>query len=139
MKTLLCVIILLFATPTLAATCLAFFDPKHWGGEPTVPGILMMAIFGVLTVPMWLTYLPTLVLTPMAMNRMASNEKFHSMPLWELLLFAVMIGAVIGIFIMSPMILRSLGSPLKLIVNLIGAGSISGAISYTAITMLYKL
>jgi hypothetical protein len=61
-KTVCCILIMLTIMPIGTVYGLVSFDPETWGGEPTPIRILGMAIFGLITVQVWITYIPSLII-----------------------------------------------------------------------------
>ena len=82
MRAFLSVIIMLTISPVLAVATLVNWAPERWGGETDLLSIIGMSIFGILTVPLWLTYIPTLIAVPLIMNKLANKDKFKNLPLY---------------------------------------------------------
>ncbi len=137
MKHFFCIVIMLTIMPVTAAIGLVVFDPKNWGGPPTIQNILMMALFGLISVPLWITYIPSLLATPSIMNDISANILFHSIPVWKFIALSLTIGAIVGILILSPSIYMSRES-LKLMLNWAWAGAFSGSITFTIISLIYR-
>lgn len=138
MKTLFCVFIMLTIAPISAAIGLISFDPKSWGGSFTVQNILAIAFFGIITVPLLVTYLPSLVLTPIIMEKISNYHLFYSLTLWKFIAISIFVGIIGGILILLPCIIMAFSGPTKLIMNWIWAGVISGGVSFTIISLLYR-
>ncbi|MDH3349871.1 MAG: hypothetical protein OEM02_17420 [Desulfobulbaceae bacterium] len=139
MKTILCVIIMLTITPIAAVTGLISYDPSRWGGEMKIENILVMAVFGLITVQVWLTYIPALIFTPIIMKRLSGKEVFHTIPRWKFYLNSILYGAGAGIFILLPCVLLSVGHSLDITLNWLWAGCVAGGITFPIISTLYRL
>lgn len=138
MKHLYCIFIMLTVMPITAAFGLISFDPENWGGQLTITNVLMVALFGLLSVPLWITFLPALLATPSIMKEIASNTLFHTIPILKFISISFFLGALVGILILSPTIFMSRES-IKLMANWVWAGAFSGAITYTTIALLYRV
>jgi hypothetical protein len=128
---------MLTVMPVVASAGMILFDPERWGGSFSLSNVLMMAVFGVLTVPVWITYLPSLVAVPIVMGKLSSSAMFTSVSLPVLLSIAFFVGAVVGVFILSPVVIMVRES-LRLMMNWICAGAISGAITFVIVSLLYR-
>lgn len=138
MKTTLCLVLLFTVLPILAAAGLISFDPNIWGGSFTLRNILGLAFFGIATVPLWLTYIPTLIVTPWVMGKLSNYHLFYSIPLWKFILISFFSGMVCGIFILSPCIFMASSSSIKLVLNWAFAGAVSGSMTFTIIAFIYR-
>lgn len=137
-RTVCCISIMLTITPIATVYGLVSFDPENWGGEPTLMGILGMAIFGLITVQVWITYIPSLILTPIVMNRLSNKNKFYEIQKWKFFVISAIGGSMVGIFIVLPCILLSVSGSLKIIVNWAYAGLVGGGITYPIIASIYR-
>ena len=77
------------------------------------------------------------------MTKLSYLNKFHNLPLKKLISLSLFRGALVGIFILSPSILLvladstlSIAETIKLVTN--WAGALSGSITFTVITIMYK-
>ncbi len=138
MKTLICIILMLTVAPIVVATGLVCLDPKNWGGSPNLQNILAVTFFGLITIPLWITYLPSLILTPMIMEKISSHQLFYSMSLWKFIFISLMCGTICGVLILSPIIIAALSDPINIILNWIWVGAISGALTLTIISIVYR-
>ena len=138
MNTALSTLTMLVVAPIAAVTTLVLYQPDRWGGTPTVSTILVMAFFGLITVPLWLTYIPALVATPFIMRRLASRPAFASVPLPTFIFVSALAGALGGVCILSPAILMATSDSRDLVLNWLCAGAVAGAISFPIITALYR-
>ena len=55
--------------PIIASLTLVSFNPERWGGSMSLQNILMIAFFGVITVPLWITYIPSIIMVPIFMKK----------------------------------------------------------------------
>lgn len=138
MKTTLCLLLLLTILPVLAATALIAFDPKMWGGSFTLKNILGLAFFGLVTVPLWVTYIPTLFIVPWIMGKFCNYHLFYSLPIWKLIVISSISGMILGILILSPCIFMAFSSSTKLVLNWIFAGVVSGSVTFSIIALMYR-
>jgi hypothetical protein len=129
---------MLTITPIAAVYGLVSFDPSNWGGEPTLIGIIGMAMFGLITVQVWITYIPSLILTPIIMRKLSDKEIFYTMPIWKFFGISILVGIVAGIFILLPCILLSVHESLKLILNWTWAGVVAGSVTFPIIASIYR-
>jgi hypothetical protein len=140
MKTILTVVTMLTVAPLIAATTLVFWVPDRFGGSSLL-AIPAMAFFGVISVPLWPTYIPALVVTPLVMNRVARFRAFVRLPLPVLGGLSLLVGAPAGVCVMIPVLQLSLNSPSDsgLALMWAGAGGVSGAITLTVISFIHRL
>ncbi len=125
--------------PLIAAFALVSFDPERWGGSFSIQNILMIAFFGMITIPLWITYIPSLFIVPMIMHKLSTYDSFHSISIWKFIVFSLIGGGGLGIFILFPCIIISLSDSYKLLLNWLIAGVSSGAITLTLISFLYRM
>ncbi len=130
---------MLTVTPIAAVTGLISYDPSRWGGEMKIENILVMAVFGLITVQTWFTYIPALIFAPIIMNRLSKKESFYTIPRWKFYLNSILYGALAGIFILLPVILLAVGESLDITLNWIWAGIVSGAITSPIVSTLYRV
>jgi len=140
MKQLITIITILTVMPVVAAIALISFDPQHFGGWPTPSLIIGMLVFGAVTDPIWITFLPSLILTPIIMGKISKRDRFYLTPLGSFISTSLSIGAVCGIIILSPFIIMSLSSffTIKSLLNWLWAGAVSGAVTFTIIALVYR-
>lgn len=129
---------MLTITPLVAATGLISFDPENWGGSFSLKSIFAVAIFGVLATPLWFTYIPSLILTPIMMEKISNHQLFYTIPYWKFIGTALICGTLCGIVVLSPCIIMVLPESTKLILNWLWAGAISGAVTLTLISLIYR-
>ncbi|MEN8232935.1 MAG: hypothetical protein ABFR35_09690 [Thermodesulfobacteriota bacterium] len=139
MKVIISIIIMLTVMPVSATTGLVLFDPYNWGGPPTIQSILGMSFFGLISVPLWVTYIPSLILTPIIMSKLNRNSSFYDKSRWMFFCLSLGYGSLVGVFILSPAILMALSESFMLALNWTWAGVISGTITFTTIAFLYRM
>ena len=61
MKAILSIAAMLTVGPLVAVTTLVCWQSERWAGSLNPMAIVVMALFGLLTVPLWPTYIPALV------------------------------------------------------------------------------
>ncbi len=132
------IFVMLTVTPIAAATALVYFDPRNWGGDITFFGIIGIAVFGLLTVPVCVTYIPTLVFTPIFMNKLSKKEAFYIISKWKFFVFSIIGGSIAGIFIVLPIIVLSMNGGIKIIVNWLWAGMVAGSVTCPIIATIYR-
>jgi hypothetical protein len=77
MKSLITIIVMPTITPIMAAIGLISFDPSNWGGGLSVGNVVAVAFFGVITLPLWVTYMPSLVIAPIIMRKISQKINFR--------------------------------------------------------------
>jgi hypothetical protein len=133
-------IMMLTVAPLCAATTLVCWHPDRWGGGGTEAflAIPVIAAYGLITVPLWPTYIPALILKPLVMRRAARWPGFGSMPLPLLVVFSTLIGGAAGIGVFARVILMAMNDAGSLSVDWIAAGAVSGAITLTCICLVQR-
>jgi hypothetical protein len=135
---MLSVAAMLTIAPVLAVTTLICWDPARWGGSVDPLNILMMSLFGLITVALWPTYIPAIILTPLLMRQAATHRAFMSLPIPLLLGLSSLTGAAAGMCVLGWPILLSLTFSFELALNWAVAGAVSGATTATLICLLYR-
>ena len=136
MKPLLCFITMVTISPVLAVTTLVCWNPARWGGSINPLAILIMSFFGLITTPLWPTYIPALAITPIIMRRIASLGFFKSLPLPLILGISLVLGVFAGIGVIS--IIVPWDDSLDLVLNWVSAGAVSGGITLALISFIYR-
>ena len=136
MRALISVVSMLTVSPFIATTVLVCWNPARWGGSINPLAILAMSFFGVITVPLWPTYIPAIAATPFVMRRVACLHYFKSWPLWSILCLAFILGAVAGFGVIS--IIVPWRESLDLILNWVVAGAVSGGVTLALISFIYR-
>ena len=124
--------------PAIAVTALIWWNQGRWGTDLNLPAILVGSLFGLITVPLWPTYIPALVLTPILMNRIANHRSFFTLRLVLFLAIAFSFGAVAGVVVLGYPVILALGDSVELATNWAFAGAVSGGVTSTLICMIYR-
>ena len=145
MKAMFTIIVMLTVTPIVSAIGLISFDPSNWGGELSIQSVIATAFFGLITVPLWFTFIPSLIIAPSIMSKLSHTNKFQALSLQSLIGLSLFYGALVGIIILSPPIIivltdSSLSSAetIKLMLNWAWAGALSGAVTLLIISLIYR-
>ena len=140
MKAILSVLAMLTVAPLVAATTLVCWDPERWAGSLNPLAIVVMALFGVLSTPLWPTYIPALIVTPLLMKWISTYPAFRRLPLPVVLGLSVVVGAAAGVCVMVRLILMVLRDSSGYGEGLAcaSAGAISGAVTLALICLLYR-
>jgi hypothetical protein len=136
MKPLLSLITMVTVSPVMAVATLVFWNPQRWGGSIDPLSIVGMTVFGLFTVPLWPTYIPALVITPFAMHWIAGSQYFKNLPLELILGISFFVGVIAGIGVISILVPWHLS--LDLILNWVVAGAVSGGVTLTIISLVYR-
>jgi hypothetical protein len=96
-----------------------------------------MALFGLITTPLWPTYIPALILTPLLMRMVARSQLFKTMRLPVLIGLSLMVGAIAGALVLVRVILMSVNEP-RLAMNWAIAGALAGSITMCVIILVYR-
>ena len=135
-----CVMVMLTVAPIAAATALVAHDPAPWGGSLNPLAVIVMALFGLLTVPLWFTYVPALILTPKIMHKISRRPFFRTTPAPLLMVVSLAVGPVAGVLIMAPILFPALADRnFQALTDWVIAGAVSGAITLAVLTLLYRL
>jgi len=127
-ESFICVVLMLTVSPITTVISLDLI----LGNTPTIQTVLIMAGFGLITFPLWITYIPALVLTPFAMKKLAGRNYFYNAPAWIFVSLSFVAGALLGAIVLSPMMDGT---------NFLSwtiAGAISGSITFTLIAAVYR-
>jgi hypothetical protein len=137
-KTITSVVLMLTVAPLSASLTLVLLDPGRWGGSLSIVNILMISAFGMITGPLWVTYCPALIITPIYMQKLASKPNFYTMQIGSFVAKAIFRGAIGGVIVLSPAWILTLADPIKFTMNWLFAGAVSGAITGTVISVTYR-
>ena len=129
---------MLIITPISAVTGLVTFDPANWGGKPTIVSILGMSLFGLISIQGWITYIPSIIFTPILMKRYSEDQNFYSMHIAKFIAYSIFGGMLAGIFILLPFIGMAATESVKLFLNWLWAGIFAGSITYVTIALIYR-
>lgn len=130
---------MLVLAPLVATTTLVCWNPGRWGGSVNPFAVLVMSVFGVFTVPLWPTYIPAIVATPLAMQWLSKSRAFARAPMPLLLLLAVPLGAAAGFGIMTPLLSSIETDDTDVWANWAAAGLVSGAVTFSLIVIAHKV
>jgi hypothetical protein len=136
MNLFLSFIVMVTMSPIVAVTTLVCYDPERWGGSLNPLAILVMSFFGLITTPLWPTYIPALVVTPFLMHRVASSRWFKTQSLSFIVFISFLLGIIAGIGVIS--IIVPWRESLDLILNWLAAGAVSGGITLPIISLLFR-
>ena len=128
---------MLTVAPITTAATLVCYAPQQWGGSFNPLNIIVMAVFGLFTVPLWVTYIPAVAVTPLLMSRVSSRESFLRAPLWLVLLISLLLGAPLGLCVISPVILLSIQDPAA-VIGWALAGVVSGAATLAVVSCIHR-
>jgi hypothetical protein len=128
---------MLTVAPILAVATLMCADPARWDASLNPVTLIIMALFGIVTVPLWLTLIPALIITPLVMRLLAGKDHFKKLRLSTLIILSLVLGAMGGILVLSPMVLLSLGKQ-KVVLSWVAAGAVAGSITSSLIILLYR-
>jgi len=136
MRIVFSILVMTIVAPVAAVTTLVCWNPERWGGSVNPVAILGMAFFGIITIPLWPTFIPSVVLTPLVMSGIARLQVFKRMPLVIICGVSVVIGAICGIAVIS--IIVPWHESLDLVLNWVSAGAVAGAVALPAISLIYR-
>lgn len=136
LKTIYSFLTMVIVAPVVAVATLVLWNPERWGGSVNPLAILVMAAFGLFTVPLWPTYIPAVAATPFLMRRVAQSRAFRTWPLLVVLSISFAVGVVSGIAVLS--ILVPWGESADLVLNWLVAGGVSGGFTLTAISCIFR-
>lgn len=123
-------------SPVVAVTTLVCWNPDRWGGSVNPLAILAMSFFGLITVPLWPTYIPAVTATPFIMRRVARLPAFGSWPLSVVLATSFVLGVIAGVGVIS-IIVPWHGSA-DLVLNWVAAGGVSGGVTLAIISFIFR-
>jgi hypothetical protein len=97
-----------------------------------------MTFFGLITVPLWPTFIAALVLAPLAARHITTHPRFSNLspPLFASL--SLLAGAAGGIGVMLPIVVLALTDSFALALNWAGAGAVSGAVTSLLVCFFYR-
>lgn len=138
-KEIISILIMIIIAPMIVVITLSILNPAEFGGGPNIKNILAMYVFGLITVPMWLTYIPSIILTPIIMRRIDKQKEFHELPIRKIILLSTPVGALCGVLILFPVLLPVFIGSSPLLSSWVFAGVVSGSITLTLIALIYRL
>ena len=125
--------------PLLAILILLFLNPAEFGGSPNWQGVFIMYSFALITIPLWITYIPSIILTPIIMHKISKHEVFYSISIIGLISLSLLSGAILGVLIMSPILWVVHSDPDSLFFTWVLSGAVSGSITLTVIVLIYRI
>jgi hypothetical protein len=132
---------MLTVAPLVACSTIVCLNPSLLGESINPLRIALtvvgMAFFGLITVPLWLTYLPALIITPRLMRAAAQTKWFRTARLPVLIVLSLVAGAVAGALVLVPVILISLNDPKRAMIWAI-AGAMAGSVTLILIVLVYR-
>jgi hypothetical protein len=129
---------MLVVAPLVAVTTLVCLHPGRWGGAQSFLTIPFMAIFAVLTTPVWATYIPTMIVVPIAMRRIAGSRRFSAVRLPWLLLLSMVAGGIAGACVLGPVVFLASRDTDSLAADFLAAGAVAGAVSLAIICLIHR-
>ena len=137
-RTIISVLVMVTISPLLVIITLTISNPGEFGGNPDLQSILMMYMFALITVPLWITYIPSIILTPIILHKIRKKKSFHNISIIALIALAGMSGAFIGVLILAPVLFLVQKEPNNLFSSWILSGAVSGALSLMIIVLIYR-
>jgi membrane-associated HD superfamily phosphohydrolase len=134
------VLLMLSVAPFVVVTTFVFIAPEEFVGVgmKELDKLIIMTLFGLITVPVWFTYIPMIILAPLIMKRIRHQQWFLSLPIPALFVFSVTFGALCGIGVLVYPIYMSVLDSMSLALSWAVAGAISGAVTLSVITAFYR-
>jgi len=131
-------LIMLSITPFFASLGLVIYDPSNWGGSIKIENILIIAVFGIITVQLWPTYISSIILTPIIMKKLNFHPQFYTIGVWKFLGLSVVGGILAGQFILFPCIIMSAIESTQIALNWIFSGVVAGIATFPIIALMYR-
>jgi len=125
-------------SPVVAVTTLVCWNPERWGGLLSLNplAILAMSFFGLITAPLWPTYIPALALTPIVMHGVSRTRLFKSLPLVIVLGISFVLGVIAGVGVIS--IIVPWQESKDLVLNWVAAGGVSGGVTLATVSFIFR-
>jgi len=137
-KSVFSILTMLCVAPPVAVTTLVCLHPGRWGGAQSFLAIPLMSVFAALTAPVWVTYIPTMIVVPIAMRRIAGSHCFAAMRLPWLLLWSLAVGGIAGAGVLGPVALLASRDTDNLAADFLAAGAVAGAASLAIICLIHR-
>ena len=138
-KAIISVIIMIIISPLIVIVVLAVLNPTEFGEVINIQTVLTVYMFAIITVPLWVTYIPFIVLIPIIMQIIAKREAFHELQIIKFVMLSSTIGSICGVLVLSPVLFLVAADSDPLILSWVLAGAASGAITSTVITLTYRV
>lgn len=129
---------MLTVAPILAAFGLLLYDPSRWGGEINLLNVLGVALFGLISPPLWFCYIPVLVFTPIIFKRLSKKEKFYTITIKRFYTISIFFGCIVGVFVMLPLIVIAAPKSVDVSLNWLFSGVVAGGTTLPIISSLYR-
>jgi hypothetical protein len=139
LNAIISLLIMITIAPLIAIITLAFLNPAEFGGEPNIQKVMTMYLFAIITVPLWVTYIPAIILTLTIMHRIDKKETFHELSIVKIIFLSVPIGAIGGVLILAPVLFLVAEDSKPLLLSWTLAGAVSGIITLTLISLIYRV
>ena len=135
----LSVIAMLTLAPFLTVATLVLWAPDHFGGSVDLLSIIVLTFFGLITVPLWATFIPALFLTPLLMDGVSRCDWFRRLPLSAALGLSIPAGMLAGMAVMGIILPwgEDAGGAYVILAWLI-ASAVSGGATLPVIALLYR-
>jgi hypothetical protein len=137
-KSVFSILTMLIVAPLVAVGTLVYLHSARWGGAQAFLAVPFMAVFAVFITPVWLTYIPALIIVPIAMRRIAASRHFVAVGLPWLLLLAVVVGGIAGVCVLGPAALLASKDTDSLAADFLIAGAVAGAVSLVIICLIHR-
>ncbi len=138
MRTIISIIVMLTIAPIIAASGLLLYDPSRWGGEINLINIVGLALFGLISPPLWFSFIPVLVFTPIIFRRLSEKETFYTITIKKFYAISVFYGCIVGVFVMLPLIVIAAPKSIDVSLNWLWSGVVAGGITLSIISSLYR-
>ena len=129
---------MLTVAPIIAATGLLLYDPSRWGGEINLINIIGLTLFGLISRPLWFSYIPVLIFTPIIFKRFSEKEKFYTITKKKFYSISIFYGCIVGVFVMLPLIVIAAPKSIDVSLNWLWSGVVAGGITLSIISSLYR-
>ena len=138
-KSILNVLTMLIVAPAVAVITLFNLHPAQWAGAEAFLPLPFTLILGLLMMPLlWLTYIPTVIVMPIAMRRTAASQCFATLRLPWLILLSGLLGGILGAYVLGPVAFKCFLDADSLAVDFLAAGAVAGATSLAIICLIHR-
>jgi hypothetical protein len=130
---------MLTLAPFLTVATLVLWAPDHFGGSVDLLSIIVLTFFGLITVPLWATFIPALFLTPLLMDGVSRCDWFRRLPLSAALGLSIPAGMLAGMAVMGIILPwgEDAGGAYVILAWLI-ASAVSGGATLPVIAAIYR-
>jgi hypothetical protein len=141
-RAVLSIITMLAVAPVVAIVTMVCLHPSQWDAKfnpLSIIGFVIFAFpFALMTPQLWPTYFPAIMFIPLVMKYIALRPGFSATPLKTFVACSFLIGALAGVGVMSLLIVLALKENPSEAVDWVWMGIVSGGITFTLITLLYR-